>query len=75
MKIASKIRNLFRVQYLLSVIYRGEVKFTNIYGQNSGLLRRMAKRMDSKCWALYKSGSLCLPEREVDRSEWKGGLR
>lgn len=75
MKIASKIKKLFRVQYRLSVMYRGDVNFTNIYGNKGRLLRKMAKRMNADCWTLYKRGPLFLSEREVDRGEWKGGSK
>lgn len=73
MKIVSRIRKMLRVQYRLSVLYRGEVNFTDIPMRSGRLSRRMAKRMNAQYWALYKTGPFCLPERKVDGSDWEGG--
>lgn len=72
-KIFSTIKRLLRVQYRLSVMYRGETKVTNIYGLKFKLLRNMAKSMDVTYWSIYKTGPLGIGERKVDSSEWKGG--
>ena len=75
MKAESKIRKFFRVQYRLSVLYHGEVNFTDIPMRDGRLARRMAKQMNARYWALYKTGPFCLPERKVDGSDWRGGER
>lgn len=61
-------RNLFRVQYRLTVLYRGDTHPRHSYGTSRRTLRRMAVSTQdiSLYWSLYKSVPLFLPEREVD---------
>ena len=72
-KSASTFKRLFRVQYRLTALYRGDTQPRNAYSTNGTLLRRMAKRMDADYWTLYKTGPFFLPEREADRGYKKGG--
>lgn len=72
-KLASTIKKLFRVNYRLTVQYRGESKPRNIHGLNGKLLRNMGRNMDVQFWALYKTGPLGLAERKVAGSDWEGG--
>lgn len=73
MKIARKIKALFRAQYRLTALYAGDTKPRNIYGINGKLLRRMAKRLGADYWTLYKRGPFFLPERWVDKGYKEGG--
>lgn len=60
-------RMIFRVQYRLSVLYRGETEFRHIYAAKSAMLKRMARSLsDVQYWSLYKEGPFGLPERKVD---------
>lgn len=68
MKIYSKIKRLFFVQYRLTVYYHGEAQPRNIYAANLRLLQSMAHHTAARCWTIYKSGPLFLPEREIDSS-------
>lgn len=66
-KIAGLLSRPWRVTYRLTVIVNG--KTMNTYGKDRKLLMNMAKRTEGMdYWALYKSGPLGLPEREVDGS-------
>jgi hypothetical protein len=67
------IKNLFRVQYRLTTIIRGQSQPKHFYGTDRSKLKRMAKsRKDVNYWAIYKRGPFGLPEREVDAG-MKGG--
>ena len=73
MRLKRFIRRAFRVQYRLTVYAGG--KYHNTYGTKRRLLTGIAKRTPCDYWSIYKTGPLWLPEREVDNSEWKGGIR
>ena len=67
-KIISKIRRLLRVEYRLSVMYKGSSKPEHNYCRSRRLItRRAAALIDTAdYWTLYKTGPFFLPEREVD---------
>jgi hypothetical protein len=67
-KILNILRRPFRVQYRLSVLYRGETTPRQHYGLNGRMLRNMAKSTEkiSIYWTLYKRGPFGLSERVVD---------
>lgn len=67
-KFLSILRRPLRVQYRLTVLYKGDTKARNHYSIDGRTLRRMAHSMEGLCiyWSLYKSGPFGLPEHEVD---------
>ena len=45
-KLISILRHPFRVNYRLTVLYEGDMKFRNTYGSNVRLLRNMARNTE-----------------------------
>lgn len=64
-----RIKDLFRVEYRLSVLISG--KFFSTYGTDRKLLKNIGNNTEGlTSWTLYKKGPLCLPEREIDRRDF-----
>lgn len=66
-KIILFIKKMARVDFRLSILYRGETTPRQVYHRSGRKLRDMARHTSGiEYWSLYKKGPLCLPEREVD---------
>lgn len=65
MKLKKFIRKMFSTDYRMAVEAKG--KIINIYGFNTKQMKGIANRTPNLSrWALYKTGPLFLPEREID---------
>lgn len=78
MNLLEKIKDLFVIEYRLTVLYRGEGTPEHIRHRSRRILKAIAKNLHGyQYWSLYKRGAMGLPERLIDCSDWhkKGGVR
>lgn len=65
MKINKFIQKMLSTNYRMAV--EAKERIINIYGSNTKQMKGIANRTpDLSRWALYKTGPLFLPEREID---------
>lgn len=61
------LRKLFRVQYRLSVLNKGDVQMWHYFANDGKMIKRMARNLSkAQYWTLYKRGPFGLPERPID---------
>lgn len=68
-KILKQIRVLLRTQYRLTAYLPGSGKPENTYSASrASMLRKASTLPVGTMWTLYKTGPICMPEREIMHS-------